>query len=454
MHLPGRTLRGRLALLTALAVTLAVGAACVSAYLLARSNLLHAVDASLQSAAPPIGALPPSGAPPPTVTPPGLQFEAQQLAPDGSVVTSFGAARLPVTEADRQIARGGGERLVDTTDSAGTHVRMLVRALPTGGAIMVARPLTETNRTLSQLGLLLVVVAAGGVLGAAGLGFLVARAGIRPVDRLTAAAERIARTQRPDPPLPVQGGDELARLGRAFNAMVTALAASRDRQRQLVLDAGHELRTPVTVLRTNAELLRRAEQQPGNLPSDQRRHLLADMQTQAEELGALVGELIELAREDEEGIQHVPVDLREPLLRAVDRVRLRAPATTSFDVDAAPSTVTGDAGVLERAFVNVLDNAVKFGPPEQTVRVRLRDRRVCIADEGPGIAADDVPHVFDRFYRAPASRQLPGSGLGLAIVAQAAELHGATVRAESRPAGGTNLLMDFPSPDSRSNGGD
>lgn len=445
MRRPWRTLRGRLALLTAAAVALAVSAACVAAYALVRQNLTHEIDTSLRRL--PVARvnqpLPPPRTPTTTVTPRSLQFDLQILNADGTVAGSLGAARLPVTSTDRTVARGGGDRLYETHDSDGTHVRVLVRHVSTGGAVMVARPLSETDRTLAHLGLLLVLVAEVGVLGAAAVGLLVARAGMRPVDRLTEAAERIARTQRTEPPLPVHGSDELSRLGRAFNAMVSALAASRDQQRHLILDAGHELRTPVTVLQTNIELLRRAEAHPERLPADQRAALFADLDAQSSELADLVGDIIHLARDDTDNIQHVPVKIAAVIRRAVDRAKLRAGPGVDFDVDTDDTTVVGDPATLERAVVNVLDNAVKFGPPTQTVRVRLAAGVVTVSDEGPGIAEEDRPHVFDRFYRAATSRQLPGSGLGLAIVARAAELHGATVTLGIGAAGGSVITVDF-----------
>jgi two-component system sensor histidine kinase MprB len=291
-----------------------------------------------------------------------------------------------------------------------------------------------------------VIVGIVGAFVAAGLGWLVARAGIAPLDRLTAAAERIARTERAEAPLPVAGSDELARLGRAFNAMVTALAASRERQRHLILDASHELRTPVTVLQTNVELLRRAAQHPDRLPQRDRELLLADLDAQAHELGDLVSDVIELAREDGLAVDRSPVDLRDPLRRAVQRVKLRAAPTVTFETSLEPTVIEGDPALLERAFINLLDNAVKFGPPQQTVRVQLHDDTVTVDDEGPGIAARDLPRVFERFYRADDARHLPGSGLGLAIVAHAAELHGASVTAQPAPGRGTRVAMRFAAP--------
>jgi two-component system sensor histidine kinase MprB len=443
---PWGTFRGRLALLSAAAVALAVTAACVSAYFLVRNNLVGAIDASLRSS--PFGrsttsaaAQTPRGS---SATPRGLQFDVQALSASGTVISTIGPARIAVTPADIVRARSAGrDVLYDTTDSEGTHVRVLVRHRSSGGAVMIARPLTETDQTLDQLLWVLLAVAGVGVLGAAALGLVVARASIRPVNRLTEAAERIARTGRAERPLPVRGTDELARLGSAFNEMVAALAASRDRQRHLILDAGHELRTPVTVLQTNIELLRRAEAHPERLPADERRELLADLDAQAHELATLVGDIIELSRGSDQQRESRVLALSEPLLRAVERVRLRAAATVSFDVQLDDSTIVGDPPVLERAFVNLLDNAVKFGPPSQVIRVRLERGIFSVTDEGPGIPAGDLPHVLDRFYRAAASRQLPGSGLGLAIVAAAAEQHGAAVRITADASHGTTVTLDF-----------
>jgi two-component system sensor histidine kinase MprB len=408
---------------------------------------VNAIDSSLRSS--PFGrSITSAPVQPPrssTATPRGLQFDVQALTATGTVSSTIGPARIAVTPADIARAKTAGRDLLyDTTDSEGTHVRVLVRHRSSGGAVMIARPLTETDQTLSQLLWVLLAVTGVGVLGAAGLGLFVARAGIRPVDRLTEAAERIARTGQADPPLPVHGSGELARLGRAFNEMVAALAASRDRQRHLVLDAGHELRTPVTVLQTNIELLRRAEAHPDRMPAEERSQLLADLDAQAHELATLVGDVIELSRgsDHEHGSQTV-LALRDPLQRAVERARLRAAATVTFEVQLDDSVILGDAAMLERAFVNVLDNAVKFGPPSQVVKVHLA-RGVCsVSDEGPGISEADLPHVQDRFYRAASSRQLPGSGLGLAIVAATAEQHAASICITRSATQGTVVTIDF-----------
>jgi two-component system sensor histidine kinase MprB len=272
-------------------------------------------------------------------------------------------------------------------------------------------------------------------------GWGVARNGLRPVRRLTEAAEDIARTENLDP-IEVKGNDEIARLASAFNAMLTALAASRDRQRQLVADAGHELRTPLTSLRTNLDLLIQADRQGGLSPTS-RAELLDDVRFQIEELTTLIGDLTELAREQPARVHLEDVDLAEVTDRAVERVRRRA-SSLRFDVHVEPWWVAGDAAGLERAVTNLLDNAAKWSPPLGVVTVHLENGSLLVADEGQGIAEQDMPHVFDRFYRSTESRTMPGSGLGLAIVRQIAERHGGSVRVGTSQAGGAALWMDIP----------
>jgi two-component system sensor histidine kinase MprB len=272
----------------------------------------------------------------------------------------------------------------------------------------------------------------------------VARNGLRPVRRLTSDVERLARTEELAP-LRVEGDDEVARLAAAFNQMIGALSASRDRQRQLVADAGHELRTPLTSLRTNLDLLTQADD-AGGLPADARAELLEDVRAQIEELTTLIGDLMELARDDPATSVSDPLDLGDVVDRALERVRRRAPGIT-FEVDLRPWWLDGDAGALERAVANLLDNAVKWSPPGGTIRVFLGGGTLTVDDEGPGIPAEDLPHVFDRFFRSDESRSMPGSGLGLAIVRQVAERHGGTVTAGAAPGGGARLTLTLPGRD-------
>ncbi len=306
---------------------------------------------------------------------------------------------------------------------------------------MLAQSLESQERTLSRLGVVMLLFGLAGVIAAGVAGWAVARNGLRPVRRLTAAVEDIARTEDLTP-LPVEGDDEIARLASAFNQMLTALAASRDRQRRLVADAGHELRTPLTSLRTNLDLLSQADGS-GGLPAEARTELLADVRAQIEELTTLIGDLVELAR-DEPLTHHVePVDLAEVVDRALTRVRRRAPGIT-FDVEASPWWVIGEASALERAVTNLLDNAAKWSPTDGVVTVRVADGALTVDDQGAGIAEADRPHVFDRFYRAEESRSMPGSGLGLSIVRQVVERHAGTVAVESAPSGGGRLVVRIP----------
>ena len=273
--------------------------------------------------------------------------------------------------------------------------------------------------------------------------------GSEPVERLTAAAEDVARTGRPEP-IEVDSGtadDEISRLAISFNAMLAALAESRGRQNRLVADAGHELRTPLTSLRTNLDLLAQsdsqAEQGGRTLAPAERAVLLADVRAQVEELGLLVGDVVELAREDAPGYVPESVELSEIVDRAVERVRRRAPAI-GFDVLTQPWWLQGDPAQLERAVVNLLDNATRWSPEDGTVHVRLDRGVLHVADEGPGIPAEDLPHIFERFYRSSAARSKPGSGLGLAIVRQAADRHGGRVTAGEAPGGGALLTLALP----------
>jgi two-component system sensor histidine kinase MprB len=305
----------------------------------------------------------------------------------------------------------------------------------------VAQSLADNDRTLDRLGLVMLVFGAAGVAAATAAGWVVARNGLRPVRRLTDAAEEIARTEKLDP-IEVEGNDEIARLASAFNAMLAALSASRDRQRQLVADAGHELRTPLTSLRTNLDLLTQADRQ-GGLSETARAELLGDVRFQIEELTTLIGDLTELARDEAAGVPLEPVDLSDVVARAVERVRRRAPSL-EFDVRTEPWWVVGESAALERAVTNLLDNAAKWSPPLGVVTVRLDDGTLLVADEGRGIAEQDLPHVFDRFYRSPESRTMPGSGLGLAIVRQVAERHGGSVSAGRADAGGAAFWLSLP----------
>jgi two-component system sensor histidine kinase MprB len=357
-------------------------------------------------------------------------------------VTGDDVPSLTLGRPEYEVATGRRESSVRTlVTTEGERFRVATVQANDGAALILAQPLAPNDRTLEKLGGVLFVFGALGVLAALLAGWLVAKNGLRPVRRLTSAVERIAVTEDLTP-LRVEGDDEVARLATAFNQMLLALGASRDRQRRLVADASHELRTPLTSLRTNLDLLRQAE---GNsaLPTDARLELLDDVRGQIEELSALVGDLVELARDEPTTHVVAQVDLAEVVERAVTRVRRRAHGV-AFDVALDAWPVVGDANSLERAVTNLLDNAAKWSPTDGTVTVRLTGGVLTVDDQGSGVAEADRPHVFDRFYRADESRAMPGSGLGLAIVRQVVDRHGGQVQVSEAPGGGARFSLWVP----------
>jgi two-component system sensor histidine kinase MprB len=224
--------------------------------------------------------------------------------------------------------------------------------------------------------------------------------------------------------------------------MVTALAQARTRQAQLIADAGHELRTPLTSLRTNVDLLIRSERSGRGLPPDQREALLTSVTAQLEEMTTLVRELVVLSHEDP-GVESTTVRLDDVLDLAVQRVTRRA-GGRHLVVEAEPWELTGDPAALQRALVNVLDNAVKFSPPGSTITVHLSGGVVTVDDEGPGVPPADRDKVFDRFWRGDDARGTPGSGLGMAIVADAAATHGGTAQVSEASGGGARVIVSLP----------
>lgn len=455
------TLRRRFTALIAAGVALAVSLACAGAWLAARTELRGSVDDALVTTASRVRDSPAltnlqslfaSLQSIPTSPLPGTTLGVQLLTASGQRAQPSDSPPVPVTNADLAVARGRRSIALHDGTADETHVRVVTVALRNGFALQIARPLTEVDRALTRLGVVLALVAVGGVLLAATIGFLIARSGLAPVERLSATAEHVTRTQDLSATIPVHGRDEIARLAMSFNAMLAALETSRRQQRQLVEDAGHELRTPLTSLRNNIELLLRAEDHPDRLPIDERRALLGDVTAQLGELGALVGDLVDLAREGPRPEEVEPLDFGGLVERAVDRVRLRAGGVpVQLDAAAAPTNIRGVRAQLERAVVNVIDNAIKWSPPGVPVRVVVArsagDVVLQVVDNGQGIPASDLPHVTDRFYRATSARAMPGSGLGLAIVQAAVEGHGGTLALASPPQGGTVVTLRLPAYD-------
>jgi two-component system, OmpR family, sensor histidine kinase MprB len=435
------TFRVRLTLVAAVAVAVAVALASVVVYVVVRNELQAQVDHSLRERAIEVvdTPVPPRGRfldiPAPLLGGPGGYIQAVQA--DGRTLLSRDARiSIPVTDRVLEVAEGTEGPFFEDRTIANTHVRVLTFPYEPGWALQVLRPLTELDNTLARLKWLLIAITAAGILGAAGLGLVVSRAAIAPVTRLTRATERVTETRDLSERIDARGEDELSRLAASFNAMLGALEESTKAQRQLVADASHELRTPLTSLRTNFEVL----MSDRDLDPDERRRLLDDVVEQIGEMTALIAELIELARGDQ--LPAEPEEVRLDLLAAdaVERARRARPEVT-FNTALTESVVRGVPASLERAIGNVLDNAAKWSPPGGVVDVSVDDGTVTVRDRGPGIDEEDLPHVFDRFYRSSSARTMPGSGLGLAIVRQVAEAHGGGVVAERAEGGGTQITL-------------
>ncbi|MBT2391280.1 HAMP domain-containing histidine kinase [Streptomyces sp. ISL-1] len=461
-------LRSRLALLVAVAVAVAVAAVSTTCWFVVRGKLYDEIDSKLKTASAPLRAdeiaatLRNCSQTPSARTgygpKPVFYLQLVQADSDKPCVSADAAGTIQVESGDQEVARNADPTVWtfrNGKDTEGKDVRVLTAAAvvqgPAGGvvtdtAVMIGYPLKETEGTLGDLALLLLIVSGIGVLGAGAAGLWVARAGLEPVDRLTGAVEHVARTEDLTVRIPVEGEDEIARLSRSFNSMTAALATSRDRQAQLIADAGHELRTPLTSLRTNIELLARSEETGRAIPPADRTALMASVKAQMTELAALIGDLQELSRPDaaDRGPLKV-VALHEIAEAALERARLRGPELT-FSAELSPWYVRAEPAALERALVNVLDNAVKFSPPGAAVEVALKGGELTVRDHGPGIPADELPYVFERFWRSPSARSLPGSGLGLSIVARTVQQSGGEISIEPAAGGGggTRAVIRLP----------
>ncbi|MFD3929861.1 sensor histidine kinase [Streptomyces sp. NPDC058614] len=385
---------------------------------------------------------------------------SQVVKEDGTICVLQGSSgKVKVTQGDKDKIKDGNTDQIyfrNGTDGDGDEVRVLTKPLGAttiGGqtgpnvGLVVAVPLKSTQNTLNELALILLLVSGIGVVGAGVAGLGVARAGLRPVDKLTEAVEEVARTEDLSIRIPVEedSEDEIARLSRSFNSMTASLANSRELQQQLIADAGHELRTPLTSLRTNIELLARSEETGRAIPPADRKALLSSVTAQMTELASLIGDLQTLSRSDagQQADRLQVVALQETVDAALRRARLRGPELT-IRADIQPWYVRAEPSALERAIVNILDNAVKFSPPGEAIDVILKDGELTVRDHGPGIPTEDLPHVFDRFWRSPSARALPGSGLGLSIVARTVQQSGGEVSLTPAIGGGTVATIRLP----------
>ncbi|OYO25192.1 two-component sensor histidine kinase [Enemella dayhoffiae] len=444
------SLQRRVGTLTAVAVFLGVALTSVAGYVSARISLYDQLDNELTALAKLTGDTVGSD----LQTMGGMDADSLRavnvtvilLKADGTTVRVPGErVSLELGPDELALARlQQGSSTRTGTASDGSAYRIAAVPLPQADgryALVLGRPLAPTLAILDSLRIVLTVVGSIGVVLATMVGSIIARSSVRPVGELSAAVARVTQTDVLDP-IEVHGNDELSELTRQFNTMLHSLASSRARQNRLIADAGHELRTPLTSLRTNIELLV-ADEKTHMLPEGARREILSDIAAQLAEFTSLIGDLVQLSRGDQVRPAREPVDLRDVVNAALQRVRRRGPGLF-FDVELNPLYLIGEPDTLERAITNLLDNAVKFSPPGGTIRVLLEGDQLRISDQGPGIAEDDLPHIFDRFYRSDRARNTPGTGLGLSIVAQTVARHGGWVRASRSAEGGAEFTVRLP----------
>jgi two-component system, OmpR family, sensor histidine kinase MprB len=459
------TLRTRIAAAAGIAVAITALALAAGDYAGTRSTLRGQIDKALTSRAQEVTNYNHHGRPPdgsggggdggggdmpdgPIIAPPSTQFGdasgfVQQIAPDGTVRRGDPneTGKLPLDARARATAKSGSGRYFTDTSVGGVHLRVLTIGVGSDGAIQVARPLTEVDAELSRLVKQLAIVAGVGVLLAIALGAIVARTALKPIRRFTRTTEALTGDPDLSHRLEETGRDELTRLARSFNRTLDALEASASAQRNLVADASHELRTPIASLRANIQVLEDADR----LAPEDLVDLRADIISELDELTALVGDIVELARGSRPADRLDDVQLDTLVASLVDRFERRFP-DLHFERSLDPTVVSGEPERIARAVSNLLDNASKWSPAGGTIEVVLAEGTVSVRDHGRGFAEQDLPHVFDRFYRASDARSTTGSGLGLAIVRQAAESHGGAVEALNARDGGGMVRVRFSSP--------
>lgn len=371
----------------------------------------------------------------------GFEIRVQVLDSAGDVVLTLGDEEaLPVGDVDRRVARGDAPATLRTFQTGDTDTRMITAPLRSG-AVQLARDLAASDllmRTLSRR-FLMVGLASAGIAAAAG--WWMAGRAARPLEELTDTVERVARTQDLTAEVDPGGDDEVGRLSRGFATMLAALGESRSKQQRLVSDAGHELRTPLTGLRTNIEVLRRRP----DLGPTEREELVSAALAEVEQLGDLVDELVDLATDARMSTEPEVITPLHDLARPVAQ-RYAGIHTRQIRMIGDGAEVSVRPTQFERALGNLLENAAKWSPADSIIEVTVEGRRLAVLDSGPGVADADLPHIFDRFYRADSARSAPGSGLGLAIVKQAVEANGGTVFARNRPGGGAEIGFELPGP--------
>jgi two-component system, OmpR family, sensor histidine kinase MprB len=449
------TLRNRISVAAAVGVLIVVAAVSSVLYLFYAASLRSRVDATLVDAAQQASSV--------ARRIKQASAAASQSASDLSRPVTVGSVELqlfwgpvgvgqptdfgPLDSRDVAVSEGAQPSYFSNADVGGHQFRVYTAAMPggaNGALVRTSRAADADNSALRNAALLLAgltVAAAGVTYGAARL---TAGRILRPIGELTAAAEHVTQTRDLTARLRSTGrgddgtNDEVGRLSSSFDTMLVALHDSVTAQRQLVADASHELRTPLTSLTTNLDLL----EDGAGLADPQAPALVRAAREQAAELDQLITDLLDLARyhESTPHRETVRVDLLTD--QAVHRLRKRLPHAI-IDAELRPCLVHVDPAAVDHAISNLVDNAIKWSPPGTAVRVVVENGRVTVSDHGPGIAHEDLPHIFERFYRAPDARGMPGAGLGLAIVGSVAQANGGTVEVRTG-SGGSTFTLAFP----------
>ena len=446
------SLRRRMVLLSAAAVALAVVLSAFACYIAVQSSLRSRLDHQLKALG---GTVAVVGRRSPMPGGPGKRFRFPGQLPrarlkaggDAAVFNATGViykspedhTTFALTSRDLAVARGAAPAYFRNGTLGGTDVRIYVTPAGRGRAVIIEQSLSDLQSTLHDLAVILIVIVLAGVAFAGLLGLLVARAAAVPVHVLRRAAEHVSSTGDLSRRIETVGDDDLGRLSASFNTMLAALEESHRAQQQLIGDASHELRTPVASLRTNLEVLLRNP----DLDPAERTPLLRDLIEQSAEIGALIEDLLESARGGDGTGDPVPLAFDELVGAEIERCAARHP-DIRFQARLESCVVDGREKRLSRAVVNLLDNAVKWSPPAAMIEVTLAAGELSVRDHGSGFSEDDLPHVFDRFYRSPIARAVPGSGLGLSIVRKVAGEHGGTVRAGNARDGGAVVTLVLP----------
>jgi two-component system sensor histidine kinase MprB len=435
------SLRRRITAAVALAVAAVAVTLGVTGYLSTRSHLIGEIQHQLRGRVAPL--LRPHANRPAVPAPPvlgGAPGYFQFVYPTGVVLAGDGGKpQLPADAHVLRISRQARGSFFTTARIRGVHVEVFTVGDPYAHyAIEVALPLTEVDSAVHELSLTYGLLVGGGVLLAGLLGAGIARTALAPIRRFSKQTQEVTSALDRPRRLEEKGAEELRGLAMSFNQTLDALERSIQAQRHLILDASHELRTPMAALRSNIQIFLAAHR----LPEEERSGLQGAIVAELDELTQLVADVVELARGSTTSEHTEPIELDDIVKEAVGRAQRRAPEL-AFSLELEPTVIVNAPDRVSRAVTNLIDNARKWSLPSGRIEVVLRDGLLCVRDHGPGFKEEDIPSAFDRFYRADEARRMPGSGLGLAIVKQAAEAHGGFALAANAPDGGAVLRVSF-----------